>query len=714
MHFESVPAVDEEENTRIRDGKVLQLESVRPASTKTPPFRSRNNSQTAPSVKTTMGTAAAPYRRRSVQSKQEPDNAVQAFLVKYSWYLQLGLANIVYLWSLEACNERDKHCERELGNKSKYWVFKLAFVAWLMASAMLSSFHELVKGWLAEGVKTVTKIKTFFLCFNYFFLCSLNQGLSWQAHGTLNRIIFTNFLIIFVLARAVNAFARSFKNSSWFVMRYAILTFFYGAIIIWMKHHLIDTSKDYSLGFAGDKVANQGKLCSFHKFSVNYYSAFDDLFWGLAHTNSDCKERRGESAWWRPSTKEDKPKYVGQYLAYPLTTRLNSTTKQHYTMLQEYVVANMRPITKAEASTAPEEVFLDITTPTPSVVIDVKRNESIIKQAIELRNVEKELKRPNVLFLLVDSVSRQHFFRKMKKTAVFIEENYFKNKEKLTGYQFFRYHSVSKHSENNLLALRYDDAKGLGEGMERVRIERYFRDQGWITSEASGKCGTSEYQLDAFDRDRAYTDKSSAHHEFYSLACDPNAFPKKDPFGMFRGPFSEFRRCLYGTDASAHVLQYSLDFWRKYKDQPKFQSLTLMDGHEFTGELPQYLDDHLESYLRTLTSEGLLEDSIVFLLSDNGNTNNFLFSSTESGKNEAVNPFLSVFLSANNVERFGRHISANQQRLLSPHDIFRVLGELSHTFKEYKGLNFFTEEIPEDRRCNDETVEVDLELCRCK
>ena len=65
----------------------------------------------------------------------------------------------------------------------------------------------------------------------------------------------------------------------------------------------------------------------------------------------------------------------------------------------------------------------------------------------------------------------------------------------MTGYQFFRFHSLASHAEPNLVAMRYDDAVMQGAG-SKVRIDRYFKDQGWITMMASAKCEINEYDIE--------------------------------------------------------------------------------------------------------------------------------------------------------------------------------------------------------------------------
>lgn len=179
----------------------------------------------------------------------------------------------------------------------------------------------------------------------------------------------------------------------------------------------------------------------------------------------------------------------------------------------------------------------------------------------------------------------------------------------------------------------------------------------------------------------------------------------------FKGPFSEFRRCVYGQDSCKHQLDFSLEFWRTYKDHPKFQTINLMDSHEFTGELSYYLDQHLPSFFESMLQEGLLDDSIVLLISDHGNNANLFFKGTASGKIELANPFFMMLLSSNNAEKYGRTLAKNEQKLISAHDVNRILNEVIGIKKEFNGINFMLHEVDPLRTCGNAMIPP--EFCKC-
>lgn len=180
-----------------------------------------------------------------------------------------------------------------------------------------------------------------------------------------------------------------------------------------------------------------------------------------------------------------------------------------------------------------------------------------------MKKVQKKnpsLKRPNVLILMLDSLSRQHFFRKLPKSVAYFNKFFSKNNStsdnaRHSAYQFFRYHGLRQHHMANLLALRYDDRETWEASHAWERFENNYKDVGYITATASSLCEVDEYDLNMTTKSKTYADRRPLDYEFFGAACDPNSFPSHslDAFkNALKGPFSEFRRCMYGEDSSKH------------------------------------------------------------------------------------------------------------------------------------------------------------------
>ena len=68
------------------------------------------------------------------------------------------------------------------------------------------------------------------------------------------------------------------------------------------------------------------------------------------------------------------------------------------------------------------------------------------------------------------------------------------------------------------------------------------------------------------------------------------------------------------------MLEYGKQFWYKYEDNKKYLRLNFQDAHEFSGQVPKYLDEPLYNFLMDLYNKKLLDDTAIILASDHGNS----------------------------------------------------------------------------------------------
>ena len=181
--------------------------------------------------------------------------------------------------------------------------------------------------------------------------------------------------------------------------------------------------------------------------------------------------------------------------------------------MQDHFIRNIEKVDNIEnaASNHGFHSFLDISNPKkPNMRFKIKRDENLVSKMKDvMKKSNPNMHRPNVLVLMIDSLSRQHFFRKMPKIKSLLEEmlknqNHRKVKktssdsktEKFTAYQFFRFHSLRQHHMANLLALRYDDRETWEAIHSWERFENNYKDEGYITATASAKCEIDEFELE--------------------------------------------------------------------------------------------------------------------------------------------------------------------------------------------------------------------------
>jgi hypothetical protein len=199
----------------------------------------------------------------------------------------------------------------------------------------------------------------------------------------------------------------------------------------------------------------------------------------------------------------------------------------------------------------------------------------------------------NILHIFIDTVSRNNFFRKYKKTTKFLQEHYHTKGKSKRVYEFFRMHSIRGYTFPNLFASTYGIAYADSWSKEHLkRIDHYAKDAGYIVGMTSDCCTYPESEVKYKGKPYVYSDTVDPDHMMYQLACDWNSMPKDNPlsFGFGRGPYSVSRNCLFERDLAGASLEYMEKFFDTYKDQRKFFTARIISAHEFTGENNHYID----------------------------------------------------------------------------------------------------------------------------
>lgn len=246
------------------------------------------------------------------------------------------------------------------------------------------------------------------------------------------------------------------------------------------------------------------------------------------------------------------------------------------------------------------------------------------------------------------------------------------------AFQFFKYHAVAPYTYTNL----YESLYGKHPGDPSLSVEKPiktfikdYKDSGYITGHATDFCQVSPLDILAGQpiMDEPYD------HEALSIACDPNYHDPESPYGVFNGPYSITRRCLYGQDVFDHVYEYGNQFWRTYKEEKKLLYLDFLIAHEGTGEVVKYMDDALFGFLNGLKNENLLQDTAVVLYSDHGLHMQGLFYLMDIDQvfTEISLPTLYTVFPKSISEKYRDDIKANQQSIVSAHEVHNMFMSLA-------------------------------------
>ena len=338
-----------------------------------------------------------------------------------------------------------------------------------------------------------------------------------------------------------------------------------------------------------------------------------------------------------------------------------------YPVVKQYIANNLFDVDNNFNNFSYPEILVDFSKdPYGELSINLKYNDSLSKERKKLEN-ESNPYSNNILILFVDSISRASSLRQLNKTLQFFEkfisyEGGFNNnypEEKFHSFQFFKYHSFKGRTAGNYPRLFYGNRM---EANNIVRMNKYFKENGYITNYCSHLC----------QKDNALTGHNNTESELYDhqmLLCDPNSPRYTKPI----------RKCMYGKDDIAFLLDYSDQFWRKYQNNRKFSLLIINTAHEETMEVMKYVDDIIYNYLYSLYNENLFKDSSIFLVSDHGVGIQSLYYAFEFYSIENDLPLLYIIVNdrkniTNDEQYF--YLRINQQTFITAYDIYNTINHL--------------------------------------
>ena len=271
------------------------------------------------------------------------------------------------------------------------------------------------------------------------------------------------------------------------------------------------------------------------------------------------------------------------------------------------------------------------------------------------------------MILFIDSVSRANSIRQLTKTLSFFEKfMLYKGgfhpkypEVKFHSFQFFKYHSFKYQTSGNFPRLFYGNPR---EAKNLILLTKYFKENGYITNYNSDSCQKDNTRtLHNFTKIEVYD------HQF--LLCDPNKVHYVTPY----------IRCLHGKMNANHLYNYANQFWRKYKNNRKFSTVILNDGHEGTLEALKYTDTVIYNYLISLFNDNLLKDTSVFLLSDHGVVMPSLYSLDDFYVLEKDLPMLYILINDRKNKSYNQqylYMHKNQQTFITAYDIYNTINHL--------------------------------------
>jgi hypothetical protein len=619
---------------------------------------------------------------------------------------------VLYYLSLEGCQyDTQTAC---LVNLSPEFFHKIG--VFLLTSSFIMSFISVM---IILRYVHYAHLVYISAIFTYLFL--LDTGANLTNHGSYNRAVFLIFIgvcfAVLVVMRLLFKLVQSKYRGLFFLA--CISGFLFS---IYLSSKLTKGCEKWSLGLLGKKITDH-QNCKIREPQSCWIELLDglmDVSWLL---QEDCQNFRGGE---RAELLKYMPeRYRDSYrLGYPITTNFTYIPESYHMPFFWNLMSNFIDLdnpdnnnkTKPYHQQKPEVVLeFDKETKFGKIKIEINKNEEMIKER-EAKAKDNPTKTKNILFIYVDSISRQHFLRKMKKTRAFIEKYMNKTRSEFNAYQFMKYHTFIYFTQPNVNPMFYGESMFHNNG---THIVRHLKDKGFVTGHAINICSRELYDIE-----EGYIEKlqwEAFDHENVALFCDPNYFNPENPFTPYMGPYSVRKRCLYGKDTFQYIFDYSEKFWEAYLPQRKFLRLAFQDAHEGTGEVARYLDDELIVFLENFEKRGWLEDTTILIASDHGN-NMIGFYNIFNCEDFVLEKTLGAFFMltpSNNTQFNNTNLLNNEEVLVTPYDIYDTMMDVINmdkgAYSSRYGQSLFNHmENGELRNCENYKLDM-LDLwCRCE
>ncbi|GFT83877.1 uncharacterized protein NPIL_74251 [Nephila pilipes] len=334
-----------------------------------------------------------------------------------------------------------------------------------------------------------------------------------------------------------------------------------------------------------------------------------------------------------------------------------------------------------------------------NIMAGIYKNESVLARARSIQPPAESMKL-NVLMFGLDSMSRLHYMRKLPKTYKYLTEVL--KASVLKGYNI-----VGDGTPQALIPMLTGFTElELPETRKRMSDANYvniypfawknFTANGYVTAygEDVPVTGVFTYRLKGFS-------ELPTDHYMRSFYVEAEKVLREHP-----------KLCLGNKPRHAVMLDWLRQFYEVYSDVPKF-------AFGFHGELSHddynmvgYADSDLEKFLKGLHDDGILNNTLLIMLSDHGHR----FSSIremQQGKQEERLPFFAVVVPPWLEKVYPTHVKnlrINENRLVTPFDIHSTLltildpnvpniGDLSS-----RSISIFSE-IPQERTCTMASIE---------
>ena len=527
---------------------------------------------------------------------------------------------LLYLGSLIPCSG--------LGNRRCTWILDNSFFNFIGSKLLLSG---LLSAFLFTSF--IYHRKYYWHCsymiafFVFCFVCF--NGIVASFHGFYSAVMFVLFFISFMIMFSIVLFILFLYKRKHYLSIFFIGLGFITVYILYHNNKILNFScENWDYGLNNTKINNIDKdyPCTIEKPKKNqcYMTAFNGWFDWSKMINLKCdtpRIRRQHYSTFR-SYLDDSMKNT-LHFGFPITTTpeyIPSSKKPKFFKEMEGKIIDMEKYNKGlypKDLPRPEvELIFDNKTKFGTYNITVRRNETLVKERREVAKNSTSLY-DNVLIIYLDAVSRPNFFRKLPRTAEFLDKftRYDDNKttKDFSVFQFLKYHTLKPQTVYNIkpmfYGVHYYDIEG-------TNIVKYYKQQGFITGHTGTTC---DKEIFAFVPTKKYLNKLDYDlydHENVAMYCDRNFEQKYARITV--GHNSQFLRCLHGKMVFEPAIEYTEKFWEAYLNEKKFFRIHMNEAHDGSNSLISNLDEPLFNLITKFYTKGWLNNTMLMIMSDHG------------------------------------------------------------------------------------------------
>ena len=628
--------------------------------------------------------------------------------------LILILSTIFYMFTLAGCKGTQADCLKDFDQaKVKEFALILLSSAFTFSLNILLYFMRVIT-W---KVPLLHVLIFAFLCFIY------DTGTDLASHGSYNRAFLFFFMVPSLILQIICVFIyKAFRRSK--VVTSIVLIMIIIAVSIFFSRVFDGSCKNWNDGLKDTKLDMEYEICPIIQPKKCWMNVMDNIFDVSRLLGDDCKQFSFDSRFQMlKHTRIRNAKVVG----YPRTENWSFYWDGTLDVFQFKVLSKLIDM---EDENVPQtlkdnvETIVDFNKTPVEVTQRVNRDDKVAEERAKIfeeynKNAKEEDKvlAKNVVFIFIDSLSRDHFRRKLKKTKQLLDDLYENYESDARSYQFLRYHGLAAWTLANMVPVNFGVNwlyKVEGNNLTPKNFLKYYKERGYVTGQTHNYCGKELYDLEKGNLEKFKLENWD--HENNVFFCDPNYSIPGHPFSLFNGPYGVKRRCLYSDDSNKYIFNYGKLFWEAYKDVPKFLRIAFLDAHEGTAEVAKYMDEALVNFINFIRESPDFEDTMIVIMADHGvNMPGFYsFIDAEDFHREKTLPSHYWILPKKLADKHHMVLKSNEQKMLTPYDLNNVLLHICKADKSnYNtlGKSFFEEIDDSDRNCF--KFNIDDFYCNC-